>query len=236
MTEGDLAYAKRYIAMTDEEILELAADAAALTEDAQVALREEVARRGLQGHELQESVLIAGQQRARSERPRHLRKFVFFLIVNVVIAVLGTAIPETIVGKLLFRPHSLSGVLWKAWTLNIVCAGCLGLAVHRIWKTSAAKWTWVLPSLWFLIRIVPALLSTTNQSVFAANNGTWFQFSGLGCGNGIRPLECKNFFLFTIPFVRAVAYSLGSGISGWMDSRTTNTASSAMPDDLLPRN
>jgi hypothetical protein len=156
-------------------------------------------------------------------------KFVFFLIVNVVIAIFGTAIFETAVGKL-FRPHSLSGWLWKEWTLSIVCAACLGLAVHRIWKTSAAKWTWVLPSFWFLIRIVPALLSTTDHSVLVADNGIWFQFFGLGCSNGFRALQCLNFFVFTIPFVRAVAYSLGSGISGWMDSRSAKTKASGMTD------
>jgi hypothetical protein len=60
---------------------------------------------------------------------------------------------------------------------------------------------------------VPEVLSSTTQSVFAANNGVWYQFSGLGCGNGIRALECRNFFLFTVPFIRGVAYSFGAFIS-----------------------
>ena len=140
-------------------------------------------------------------------------KFISFVVANVVIALLGTAISATAVGKLI-RAHSLSGVLWKEWALSLVCAFFLGFAVRRLWNTSAAKWTWILPSLWFLFRLVPVLLSSGNQSVLAHKNGIWFQLSGLGCEFGMRALDCLNFFVFTIPFIRAVAYSLGAYVAG----------------------
>src|SRR4051794_21212796 len=107
-------------------------------------------------------------------------KFVLLILVNVAIALLGTAISETAIGSF-FHPHSLSEVLWKEYALSVGCAACLGFAVRRIWKTSAAKWTWILPSFWFLIRVIMALLATSNQNVLANHEGISYQFSGLGC-------------------------------------------------------
>jgi len=40
-----------------------------------------------------------------------------------------------------------------------------------------------------------------------------FQFSGEACVNGVRPIGCINWFVFTIPFVRSVFYSLGANVS-----------------------
>jgi hypothetical protein len=46
----------------------------------------------------------------------------------------------------------------------------------------------------------------------------WFEFSGLGCSEGIRSVECRNFFIFTIPLLRGLSYSLGAYLSGLMSS------------------
>ena len=155
-------------------------------------------------------------------------KFVLFILVNVIIALLGAAISETAIGSL-FHPHSLSGVLWKEYALSVGCAAFLGFAVRRVWKTSAANWTWILPSLWFLLRFIPALIATGDQSVLAHNVGTAYQFSGLGCANGMA-LECRNFFVFTLPFLRAVAYSVAAGLSAWFDSHGSESTTSALED------
>ncbi len=145
-------------------------------------------------------------------------KFIFFVLVNVAIALFGTAFFENEIGKL-FRSQSLSGILWKEWLLSIVLAGGLGWSVHRLWKTSAVKWAWVLPSLWFLLRIITLLPTTMRQSVITQGNGLWHQISGQGCEFGMRAPECRNWVLFTIPFIRAVTYSIGAGLSEWLDSR-----------------
>jgi len=154
-------------------------------------------------------------------------KFVLFVLVNVLIALLGTAIAETAIGNFV-HPHSLSGVLWKEYSLSIGCAACLGFSLRRIWKTSAAVWAWLLPCLWFCIRIIPALLSSSNQSVLSANGGVLYQFSGQGCENGIGALECRNFFVFTIPFVRAAAYSVGAMLSAWIDPACSNSTATTL--------
>ena len=140
--------------------------------------------------------------------PKGLRaklKFATFIVVHILIALLETAVAETEIGRFL-RPHSLSGVLYKAWILNAICALLLEFSIHRLWKNLAAKWTWILPSLWFGLRFLPAFLSAGGH-LFGPGISVWYQVSGLGCENGTRSLECKNFFVFTIPFIRAVTYS-----------------------------
>ena len=147
-------------------------------------------------------------------------RFVAFIAANLLFALIGTAIFETTAGKF-FQPRTLTEILWKEWTLSVVCASFLGFGVHRGWKNAAAKWTWILPSLWFLIRFVPALLSGASKSVFGfqyPNTSLWFQFSGLGCKEGSRALGCMNFLIFTIPLIRGFAYSFGSYLSARMDS------------------
>ena len=155
-------------------------------------------------------------------------KFAVFIVVHLLIALLATGFAEAQIGRFL-RPHSLPEVLYKAWTLSAVCAATLGFSIHRLWKNGAAKWTWVLPSLWLGLRFVPAFLSAKGH-LFGPGISVWYQFSGLGCENGTRSLDCRNFFVFTIPFIRGLTYSFGVWLSARLDSRhqkSTATASAA---------
>ena len=68
-----------------------------------------------------------------------------------------------------------------------------------VWRNEAAKWAWVLPTAWFGLRL--ALVLGGGSSVY--------QLSGSGCAYGARSPDCLNFFLFTIPFMRGLSYSLG---------------------------
>ena len=129
-------------------------------------------------------------------------KFTGLLIVNVGVALVGTAIIDTAEGKLL-PTQSLGGILWKEWILSIICAASIGFGVWRTWRTAVAKWTWVIPTAWFGIRLF-----------FAIGSGQlWSQFSGTGCADGINSIECRNFFVFTIPLIRGVSYSGGAYMS-----------------------
>src|SRR5690349_24644756 len=89
-------------------------------------------------------------------------KFVLFVLVNVLIALFGTALGETAIGSIV-HPRSISGVLWKEYALSLGCAGSLGFLIRRIWKTSSAAWTWLLPCVWFCLRIVTTLLFSTGS-------------------------------------------------------------------------
>jgi hypothetical protein len=63
-----------------------------------------------------------------------------------------------------------------------------------------AYWTWVLPTLWFGVKF---LLAVGKGSLL-------FQFSGEACVEGVRPIGCINWFVFSIPFIRSVFYSVGA--------------------------
>ena len=130
-------------------------------------------------------------------------RFCGLLLLNAAVALFGSAIFETTVGKLI-PAHSLNAVLWKQWTLSIMCAAFIGFGMWWRWRSSAVKWTWVLTSVWFAFRFLPAAI---------ASGHLWFQFSGTGCGESVGPLECLNFFVFTIPFIRGIAYSLGAYVA-----------------------
>ena len=142
-------------------------------------------------------------------------RFCGALILHTIVALLGTAVLETAIGKA-FRAHSLAAVLWKEWILSLLCAGFIGFFMWRTWRAAAAMWVWVLPGIWFGLRFVLALFASHSPSVLVGG-GLWDQFSGTTCDGGLRALGCRNFYVFTIPFVRGVAYSVGAVLSSWVN-------------------
>jgi hypothetical protein len=126
-------------------------------------------------------------------------KFLGLLLVNIVVAVVGTGILDTAIGKT-FHAHSLDAILWKEWGLSIACATVIGFGMWGKWRSHVAYWTWVLPALWFGVRFVLAI----------GRGPLLFQFSGEACVEGVRPIGCINWFVFAIPFIRSVSYSLGA--------------------------
>jgi hypothetical protein len=126
-------------------------------------------------------------------------KFCGLLTVNVCVAVFGTAVLESAVGSW-HHPASISGVVLKTWFLSVLCAAAIGSSMWRAWGTSATKWTWLLPSIWFGLRAMTLL----------TRGSLWAQFSGAGCQNGMHDPGCLNFFVFTIPFIRGLSYSVGA--------------------------
>lgn len=73
-------------------------------------------------------------------------KFCGALILNTIVALIGTAVLESTIGKA-FRSQTLAAVLWKEWTLSLLCAAFVGFFIWRTWRVSAAMRVWVLPSI-----------------------------------------------------------------------------------------
>src|ERR1043166_8973998 len=84
---------------------------------------------------------------------KRVLRFVGFLVINVVIAVIGTAVADTELRRLI-PPYSITAVVWKETVLSIVFAAFIGFIVWRRWPNSAAKWTWVLPAVWFSVGLI----------------------------------------------------------------------------------
>ena len=80
----------------------------------------------------------------------HALRFVGLLIVNTAVAIIVTAVAEHAIWRLI-PAHSVVGVFWKESILGALCATCIGFGIWRAWRTSAAKWTWVLAAPWFAL-------------------------------------------------------------------------------------
>lgn len=150
------------------------------------------------------------------------------MILHTIVAILGTAILESAIWKA-FRSHSLEAILWKEWSLSLLCAAFIGFLMWRTWRGNAAMWAWVLPSLWFAFMFLLALPASQKHSALVGG-ALWTQFSGAACDSGPHALGCRNFFVITIPFVRGVSYSVGACLSSWVNKPKSPPAREPLSD------
>jgi hypothetical protein len=132
-------------------------------------------------------------------------RFAGFLIVQTVIALIGTAIIEHAIWRLV-PAHSVVGILWKECILSATCAVLIGFGMWKIWPTSAAKWAWVLLALWFTFGLLTRQ-SDVLGGLFVVHSGTALVAPGPA-----------SFFVFAVPLLRAAFYSIGAGISSLLFS------------------
>jgi len=123
-----------------------------------------------------------------------------WLAIHLLTAVIGTAVLEAMIAPA-FHPRSFSSILWKEWALSLSCAAFIGFFMQRTWKHGITKWVWVLPTLWLVF----------GTFLVSRELGLWNEMTGRNCR--ITQWGCRDFYLFTIPFVRAVAYSIGAQVS-----------------------
>jgi hypothetical protein len=130
-------------------------------------------------------------------------RFLGLLLLHMLMAIIGSAIAVGAMWKML-PSHSVMGVLWKECAFDIICAAMLGFGMCRVLRTPAAKWVWVLPSVWFAFGFL-----TRHGDVFG---GLIDQRSVLA------PPDTKSFFAFTVPLLRSFFYSAGAYISSRLSS------------------
>lgn len=129
-------------------------------------------------------------------------KFIGALLINLLVAVMATAILDTGVRRVI-PPHTVSAIVWKEIILSVVCAAILGFLMWRTWRSTAAKWVWVLTVVWFVFGYL----------TFADNANVWGRFSGLSSGSALSGPDVRTFFAFTVPLIRGICYSIGAYIS-----------------------
>lgn len=134
-------------------------------------------------------------------------KFIGLLLINVALAVIGTAILDTAVRRMI-PSHSISEIAWKEFVLSIVCAAFIGFGMWRTWRNSTAKWTWVVAAAWFAFGYL----------IMAGRGDVWGRLSGLGSGSVLSVPDVRSFFLFTVPLIRASSYSVGAYVSSLLYS------------------
>ena len=143
--------------------------------------------------------------------PLSALRFLGLLLVNVLVAVIGTAILDTGISRAI-PSHTIVAVLWKEMALSIVCATLIGFGMWRTWRSEAAKWTWVIPLLWFVF----GLFAFAGRGIFGP-----LPFSS---ASNAGAAEMRSFFAFTIPLIRAIAYSVGACISSFVYPRAVASA------------
>ena len=131
--------------------------------------------------------------------------------VNTVVAVFGTAVLESPLARALHARNG-SAVIWREWITSIVVALALGFAVKRSWKSSGAVWAWILPTVFFVFKVLTDLGSGRVAS----------QFSGYECAVELVGGGCRIFLLVTVPLVRGVAYSAGAAFAGTKQIRSSS--------------
>jgi hypothetical protein len=120
--------------------------------------------------------------------------------LDILAAMIGPAILGAPFSRL-FPLRSIAGVILREWCLSLAFAAIIGFLMYRTWRSSTAKWAWVLPGLWWAV----GAIAYRQDSVLWAGGSFWSEFSGVACG--VNPISCRGFFAFTVPFIRAISYS-----------------------------
>ena len=129
-------------------------------------------------------------------------KFSGFISLHLIVAVFGTAVLESSVHRMI-PSHSIADVIWKEVGLSITCAASLGMGLWRVWRNSSAKWTWILPLVWFAFGYL----------AFAGRGDVFAPPFNLSSGSSLDARDVRSFFAFTVPLIRSASYSAGAYIS-----------------------
>lgn len=128
---------------------------------------------------------------------------------HLLTALIGTAIVTTPLWKI-HRSTSVAGVLWQEVIMSICCAGLIGFGAYMGWRSKVGAWIWIVPTAWFAFHALSVVSLKQSQSVLAQTGGLWAQIFGFDCTDQAAVTYCRNFFEFTVAFVRSLAYSLGT--------------------------
>ncbi len=205
-----------YAQKNDEELLALRADFQSLTGVAQSALQNELDQRKLRPDESSLHNDSTEQIAPENLILRGIRGF-GFLLLNLIVAVFGTAIIETLLG-LIYHPRTINSLLTKGDLLSALCALALGFVISRRWNLHAARWTGLFGAVWFAL-----------GACVDINHGTvWSRMSGVACSEGLQAAHCMKWFVFTLPAVRTVFYSTGAWLCWSLSAHGTSSIEDAL--------
>lgn len=129
--------------------------------------------------------------------------------LHSILALLGPAFIESVINKFV-RASSATEIVMRAWIVGILCAFLTALFMATALRSRTALWVWILPLCWFAVGVLGAS-SGYGQGVLRGSLTA--HFSGLSCATTLDQKACRDFFAFTIPLVRSIAYSAGAFLS-----------------------
>ena len=130
-------------------------------------------------------------------------------LLHSIFSIVGPAIIDASLHNLI-PAHSGTGIVLKAWIGSIAGAFLIALLMVRALQSRTALWVWIVRALGLAMGFV---------AWYGSHHGSLFEdtllgrFSGNTCAITLDHRPCRDFLLFTIPFVRAAAYSVGSLLS-----------------------
>jgi hypothetical protein len=206
--------AEVYSSKSDDELIALAGDADALVDEARPVLADELRRRNI-------TVKLSATERSTPRNNSRVLKFLRLVgtfVLNLVIAIFGTAIVESSIWSAwsrIGRAHSVSGIEAREWFLSLTIAALLGIFIGKRWSRTAV-WVWTLPVVFFALGAL--MYRGRPRSSVLVGGGFAEHFLAPNCL--ADPHDCRDFFLFTIPAARAAAYSLAARLSSHFRSPT----------------
>src|ERR1700740_1959690 len=118
----------------------------------------------------------------------HALRFGGFLLVNVIIAVVGTTF-VVVPLRHLIPAHSIVALFWEECLLSIICATAVGFSVSRKWPNTAAMWTWILPAAAFAFGFI----------IIAGHGPVWGRLFAFRSESVLSAPDVRSFYAFTIP-------------------------------------
>jgi hypothetical protein len=209
-----------YSSKTDDELLALAASRDSLVEEARPILEGELRRRSLVGQPIPTETEHHNPSFRDTAVGKFLRTVGVFLL-NLLVAVFGTAMIESSIWSQIGHPRSVSGVEAREWLLSLAIGAFLGFVVCMQWPNQSAVWVWVLPVAFLMVRVFLYGGSASNSVLVETSRSE--HFFAPNCLND--KAACNDFFIFTIPFARTAAYSLAAWISLHFQTRPSKSLS-----------
>jgi hypothetical protein len=197
--------AETYSSKSDDELIALATDSDALLDEARPVLAEELRRRNI-------TLRGAASAKPKTSRGRNTRAGRLFRVaggftLNLLIAVVGTTAVESPIWSAwsqIFRAQSMTTRDMREWLLSLAIAALLGFFIGKR-RPSTAIWVWTMPVLFFGLG---ALVYSAKPSTSVLTDISFAEhFFHPNCF--AKRFECRDFYIFTIPAVRTVAYSCG---------------------------
>ena len=201
--------AEIYSSKSDDELIALASDADALLDEARPFLADELLRRNI--------TVPPATERSTPQKDSQVVKLLRLLgafVLNLVLAIFGTAIVESSIWSAwshIGRARSISAIEAREWFLSLTIAVVLGIVVGKRWSKTAV-WIWTLPVTFFALGVL--LYGARLNSSVLVGGGYAEHFLAPNCL--VNTYDCGDFFLFTIPAARAVAYSLAALLASYV--------------------
>lgn len=126
-------------------------------------------------------------------------------LLNLIIAVIGTAIVETPLLHIFYAGTGHAALI-REYVLSSTVAALLGFLIYKKWRPQSARWIWIAGLLWFAAKAfarAPGALAA-HQPGFG---------TGAACNQEISALGCVTWLIFIVPAIRTCAYSAAAWLA-----------------------